>query len=147
MIIEVQPVAAFNNAVEIQMTNSIISRTGISAAQRRSSILLLLAVVGHCAIRRAERRCVIYSSLRLTFSFGAHSALLSDRRFKHMYRLSRHDFCGITDLVVANRNACGSPKVRVPVDSRLSMTLRYLAGGSYLDIAISRCVNISTFYL
>jgi hypothetical protein len=146
MTIEVQPVVAFDDAVEIQMTNSVISRTGISASQRRRSILLLLAVVGHCAIRRAARRCVIYNSLRLTFSFEAHSALLSDRRFKRMYRLSRHDFCGITDLVVANRIACGSPKVRVPVESRLSMTLRYLAGGSYLDIAISHCVSISTFY-
>jgi hypothetical protein len=146
MTIEVQPVVAFDDAVEIQMTNSVISRTGISASQRRRSILLLLAVVGHCAIRRAARRCVIYNSLRLTFSFEAHSALLSDRRFKRMYRLSRHDFCGITDLVVANRIACGSPKVRVPVESRLSMTLRYLACGSYLDIAISHCVSISTFY-
>jgi DDE superfamily endonuclease len=63
-----------------------------------------------------------------------------------MYRISRHDFCCITDLVIANRIACGSPKVRVPVESRLSMTMRYLAGGSYLDIAVSHCVCISTFY-
>jgi hypothetical protein len=133
MIIGVQLGVAFEIAAE-QMTDLLICRTGISAAQRRRSILLVLAVVRHCAIRRASKRYVIYSSLRVTFSFEAHSALLSDRRFKRMFRLSRHDFCGMRDLVVLNRIACGVPKVRVPVDSRLSMTLRYLAGGSWGDL-------------
>jgi hypothetical protein len=91
MIIGVQPGVAFENAAE-QMTDSLICQPGITAAQCRRSILLVPAVVGHCAIRRASKRYVIYSSLRLAFSFEAHSALLSERRFKRMFRLSRHDF-------------------------------------------------------
>jgi hypothetical protein len=31
------------------------------------------------------------------------------------------------------------------VDAKLSMTLRWLAGGSYLDIELAHCVSVSTF--
>jgi hypothetical protein len=62
-----------------------------------------------------------------------------------MFRRSRLEFCGMCDLIVGNRVACGGSKMPVPVDSRLSMTLRYLAGGSYLDIAIFHCVSTSIF--
>jgi DDE superfamily endonuclease len=47
---------------------------------------------------------------------------------------------------ILHRRSRGCATIRVPTASRLSMTLRYLAGGSYLDIAISHCVSISTFY-
>jgi DDE superfamily endonuclease len=52
----------------------------------------------------------------------------------------------LRELIQTTRNANGQGSVRVPVESRLSMALRYLAGGSYLDIAITHHVSISTFY-
>jgi phosphoribosylformylglycinamidine (FGAM) synthase-like amidotransferase family enzyme len=72
--------------------------------------------------------------------------MLSNRRFKRMFRLSRNAFWSLRELIRTTRNAYGCGAVRVPVESRLSMTLRYLAGGSYLDVAIAHHVSISTFY-
>jgi DDE superfamily endonuclease len=123
------------------------SQTSISAARRRRSDLVLLTVVAYLATRQAHsRRYVVYSSLNLNFSFEEHTALLSNRRFKRMFRLSRDEFSSLRDLVRAHLIATGRENVRVCPDSRLSMTLRYLAGGLYLDIAIAHRVSISTFY-
>jgi DDE superfamily endonuclease len=72
--------------------------------------------------------------------------MLSNMRFKRMFRLSRNAFWSLRELIRTSRNANGCGADSVPVESRLSMTLRYLAGGSYLDIAIAHHVSISKFY-
>jgi hypothetical protein len=51
----------------------------------------------------------------------------------------RNDFESLCKLL-AVRNS------RIPVSRRLSMTLRWLAGGSYLNISLSDHVATSSFY-
>jgi hypothetical protein len=63
-----------------------------------------------------------------------------------MFRLSRTVFWSLRELIRTPRNACGCGTVRVSLESHLSMTLRYFAGGSYLDTAVAHHVSISTFY-
>jgi hypothetical protein len=117
-------------------------------AAGRSSILVLPAAVTVAVIRRRHmsRRHVVYRSIPLKFSFESDTAMLSNRRFRRMFRLSRNAFWSLRELIQTTRNDNGQGSVRVPVESRLSMALRYLADGSYLDISIAHHVSISTFY-
>jgi hypothetical protein len=55
--------------------------------------------------------------------------MLSNLRFKRMFRLSRNAFWSLRELIRTTRNANDCGAVRVHVESRLSMTLRYLSGG------------------
>jgi hypothetical protein len=85
---------------------------------------------------------------RNPISFEQMAARMSDRHFKRVFRLPRAVFFGLCSLL--NEYYCRSVRVRretglsVPVS--LSMTLRWLAGGSYLDIALWNHVSVSTFY-
>ena len=72
---------------------------------------------------------------------------LSDREFKKRYRLSKGAFntlLGKLSPAISRRDTFGG--LAVPPAICLSMTLRWLAGGSYLDIADMHGVAASTFF-
>jgi hypothetical protein len=53
--------------------------------------------------------------------------------------MNRNDFEALCTLLAVRDS-------RIPVSTRLSMTLRWLAGGSYLDISLSHHVATSSIY-
>ena len=64
----------------------------------------------------------------------------SDTEFKRMFRLSREAFEHLTkgimlDLSIDELKAKQSSGSHIPVTTRLACALRFLAGGSYLDIS------------
>jgi hypothetical protein len=78
--------------------------------------------------------------------------LLDPTLFKRMFRVDRKTFLEVLDnispfMVAKNatkaRNNSGSP---ISLMSRLAVTLRWLAGASYLDLCFSFGVAPSTFY-
>jgi hypothetical protein len=72
--------------------------------------------------------------------------------WKRFYRMSKESFLELLDLAREGlerdeiQGLRGSYGGVVSPELRLSMTLRWLAGGSYVDIAIIHGVAISTFY-
>jgi hypothetical protein len=77
---------------------------------------------------------------------------LDDVTFKRMFRVDRAMF----DMLIASispyfrnlnvtraRNSSGSP---ISITTRLGVTLRWLAGGSYLDLCFAWGISASTFY-
>ena len=72
--------------------------------------------------------------------------------WKRFYRMSKESFFELLELArpgLARDEAQGSRSSFdgvVSPEQRLSMTLRWLAGGSYIDISIIHGVNVSTFY-
>jgi DDE superfamily endonuclease len=74
-------------------------------------------------------------------------ASMSARRFKRTFRMSLGTFTDLCAAIVRTRMQAERPlRYRIPVQVRLSMTLRYLAGGSYIDISLAYLVSVSTFY-
>jgi hypothetical protein len=69
-----------------------------------------------------------------SFVFGIHARL-----FERIYRMNRDDFDNLSKLLPSQNG-------RMEASTRLSLTLRWLAGGSYLDISLSHYVSISSFY-
>jgi hypothetical protein len=74
-------------------------------------------------------------------------ASLSDSEFEQRYRL---DLEGFNQVLEKIRPALGRVHENVPTqvapELKLSMALRWMAGGSYLDIADLHGVEVSTFY-
>jgi hypothetical protein len=71
--------------------------------------------------------------------------------FRKMYRMTPEAFLElankITPFVIVNEKmAIASTGAPIPVELRLSLTIRFLAGGSYLDIFTKHQVGISTVY-
>ena len=81
-------------------------------------------------------------------SFEQFAERLSDRHFKSVLRMPRVSFFGLCDLLVdyyrQSKRVVRKTGLSVPVC--LSMTLRWIAGGSYLDICLWHNVSLSTFY-
>jgi nuclease HARBI1 len=71
---------------------------------------------------------------------------LSARQLCRMYRLSKEAFEHLVTVIGEHRQRAGRRPGRHAVDAKLSMALRWLAGGSYLDIALAHCVSVSTFF-
>lgn len=76
---------------------------------------------------------------------------LTDDEFKRMFRMSRFSFdilCNAIaiDLSVDILQACRSSGSEISVKTRLACTLRYLAGGSHLDIAALFGVSARNFF-
>ena len=73
---------------------------------------------------------------------------LSDRKFKRRYRISKRAFSQlegkIYPYVARQLPIAGEPAVSSELC--LSMTLRWLAGGSFVDIVDMHGVSIKTFY-
>jgi len=71
--------------------------------------------------------------------------------FKRMFRVDRETFdfilCKVEPLLsVANTKACNSSGVPITSRTRLAVTLRWLAGGSYLDLCFAWGIGLSTFF-
>jgi hypothetical protein len=65
-----------------------------------------------------------------TLYFDCYVAGVTSRLLKRTYRMNRDDFEELCTILVSRDG-------RIPASRRLSMTLRWLAGGSYLDISVS----------
>jgi hypothetical protein len=63
-----------------------------------------------------------------------------------MYTLSEEAFQQLVTVISEHRQRAGRRPGRHAVDAKLSMTLRWLAGGSYLDITQAHCVSVSTLF-
>ena len=76
----------------------------------------------------------------------------SNKLWKRFYRMSKESFSDLLALIrpELKRNVAQGARSTfdgvVSPELRLSMTLRWLAGGSYIDIAIIHGVAVSTFY-
>lgn len=76
----------------------------------------------------------------------------SNKLWKRFYRMSKESFSDLLALIrpELERNVAQGARSTfdgvVSPELRLSMTLRWLAGGSYIDIAIIHGVAVSTFY-
>lgn len=76
-------------------------------------------------------------------------ASLSEKAFKQRYRLSKASFETLNTKIhphLAHAERRRGNQHVVPVELCLSMSLRWLAGGSYVDIADMHGVEPSTFY-
>ena len=78
-------------------------------------------------------------------------ARLSDPMFQRMFRLDRATFYELAERIdhIIQRNelkSIQSSGSSIPTDTRLAVTLRWLAGGSYLDLCFAWGVAVSTFF-
>jgi hypothetical protein len=87
------------------------------------------------------------------FSWESHMRRLSDAEFKLRYRLSRDGFKALlgllrVDLEVENKVLAKRAKfgALVPPEAKLAIALRFLAGGSPLDLRLIYCVSKSYVY-
>jgi hypothetical protein len=71
---------------------------------------------------------------------------MSPKRFKRAFRLSKSTVGSLCKCVEKRIESDSNPQVRIPIEVGIAMTLRYLAGGSYIDIALAYFVSVSTFY-
>jgi DDE superfamily endonuclease len=96
----------------------------------------------------AEQKADAKIPRREIISFDEFAERLSDRHFKRVFRMSRAHFYGICKLLTDSYRESGRVlgEAHLPVSVRLSMTLRWLAGGSYLDISLWHNITVSTFY-
>lgn len=84
--------------------------------------------------------------------WGAHLEKLDEPTFCRYYRMGKADFALLLTYlrpsleVNEGMSRRGSPSGPVTPELQLSMTLRFLAGGSYLDIALLHGVHPSTFF-
>jgi hypothetical protein len=63
-----------------------------------------------------------------------------------MYLLTKKSFQALVEIIRKYRKCAGWLPGRHAVDLKLSMALRWLFGGTYLDIALAHCVFMSTFF-
>jgi hypothetical protein len=107
------------------------------AGFRRRAVSAILICILHHFEERERLRGPNYE--RRTFHFYSYVAGVTPRLFKRTYRMNRNDFEALCTLLYVRDS-------RFQVSTRLSMTLRWLAGGSYLDISLSHHVATSSFY-
>jgi hypothetical protein len=63
-----------------------------------------------------------------------------------MYRLSKEAFQQLVTVISEHRQRAGRRPGRHATHAKLSMTLRWIAGWSYLGIALAQCVSTSTSF-
>jgi hypothetical protein len=125
---------------------------GVSFKIRHSRAARLMKAQASSKQWRKKKRCYFgkrKQRKRTRMVWAERMASLTDTEFKQRYRLSKPLF---TDL--AGRLASRMQSKRrmvgiyapIPVELQLSMTLRYLAGGSVYDIQDLHGVGNSTFY-
>jgi DDE superfamily endonuclease len=78
---------------------------------------------------------------------------LSDSQFQRMFRLNRRAFYALLDMILPSIEALPSlnhtfhhRSKEISPRTRLAVTLRWLAGGSYLDICFAFGVSIGSFF-
>lgn len=78
--------------------------------------------------------------------------VMSDEHFKRMFRMSKNTFCVLEEKLsdvwdgVNERQAINSSGSPICLRTRLACTLRWLAGGSYIDICFEFGVSPGSFY-
>jgi hypothetical protein len=109
----------------------------LAAAARRQRIAVLLLVLRH--IHKLRRTISIFvSSEQRLFMIHQFSRSMSPKRFKRAFRLSKSTFGSLWKCVEKKRiESDNNPEVRIPIEVGIAMTLRYIAGGSYIDIALA----------
>jgi hypothetical protein len=80
--------------------------------------------------------------LRLKFSFEELSSSMTDRFFRRMYRMPRNVFYKLLEKLEESVKRSTRPALA----AKLSMCLRWLAGGSYIDSAVFHRVGVSSFF-
>ena len=84
---------------------------------------------------------------RGSFDFMAFSSTVSDTQFRRMYRMSRKTFQTLAALLIGDDlRVFDDRRGRFGAREKLSMTIRWLAGGSYLDVAINHHCAPQTLY-
>lgn len=81
--------------------------------------------------------------------------ILSDKEFTRMFRLSRSAFEWLLAKIAHHiqpqaslrNNVYHNLKREIPPRTRLAVTLRWLAGGSYLDICFAFGISSSSFFV
>ena len=82
----------------------------------------------------------------------AHNACFSEDEFRRFYRVSRTTFAKLCDLLRPallrdqEMGRRGTPAGALTPEMQLSMALRFMAGGSYLDVALYHGVHRATFF-
>jgi hypothetical protein len=117
----------------------------ISAASNRHGVLsatgiYTLSVLMHESIPRCPNLA------RHRFRFDSFVAGVSPRLFKRMYRMDPGAFEELCELFRKNSESRRRTSRHLTVSAKLSMTIRWLEGGSYLDISMSHYMSIPTFY-
>jgi nuclease HARBI1 len=109
-----------------------------AAAHRRKLSLCLLA---HWEMKRRIRsQNISYGR----FDFDVISSVLTERMFLRIFRIQRDSFHRLIFILAEHHASFVSGKISPA--AKLSMTLRFLGGGSYIDIAWAHRVAHSTFY-
>jgi hypothetical protein len=76
--------------------------------------------------------------------FEVISSVLTERMFLRIFRMLRDSFHRPISILADRHASFASGKISP--ESKLSITLRFIDGGSYIDIAWAHCVAHSTFY-
>ena len=101
--------------------------------------------------RRVSKRRILYTSKHRGFALQLMEEL-DESQFQKMFRLSRHAFnCLVEKIkpIVGKSNGLRhnhDPSKVISPRTRLACTLRWLAGGSYIDICFAFGVPDGTFY-
>ena len=123
------------------------------SAQAFLMIMLMLLVVAIVSSEMdAADRAPDRSRQRLDMQ--KHIGAMTEREFARYYRVDRQSFADIVEMITPPLPELRKRRKRgrkssggfVEFDLRLSMALRYLAGGSYLDIMYLHGVSRSTCY-
>jgi len=110
--------------------------------RRRAAIIAATVAVTKYAMHARRPRIP-----RQLFSFEMNLLGYGDHFFERLYRMPKELFYSLESRIIVHRIAknkmvsCISPLIR------LSCTIRWLAGGSYLDIAMAHHLAVSTAYL
>jgi hypothetical protein len=113
---------------------------GASTAIRRRRALCVFACLSLGFLTHSPARTV--SLRRDAFCFATYSSSLSERLSRRVYCMSRYVYDKLVDILGENDPYSN----RDLLATKLSMTLRWLAGGSYLDISLCHRVGIATFF-
>ena len=69
-------------------------------------------------------------------------------KFRRMYRMSYCSFCNLVHIIdpIFFEKSLNTWNIEIITEIKLHCVLRWLAGGSYLDIEIINYISDSTFY-
>jgi hypothetical protein len=110
---------------------------GVSTYHRK----LRLCLLAHWEMKRRLRsQNVNYGR----FDFEVISSVVTERMFLRIFRMPRDSFHRLISIL-AERHASFA-RGKISPESKLSVTLRFLGGGSYIDVAWAHCAAHSTFY-
>jgi hypothetical protein len=110
--------------------------------QKRRQIFKVVKVIGRAANSKVDRLGVLQKI-----------ASMNEDIFKRYFRLCRSDFYALLEQIQPLLLAAGEESYRqaarssgspVYIELRLAAALRFLAGGSYLDIAFAFCISIKS---